>query len=226
MNSVFLYSILQSLVWAENGYPNPTWKDLSTPTGWVASHKVETSVGTVEVSKKMVDNFPCFKGKTTANADPLLLQKIASDANSAMQWSSAGVIEAKELYKSAQYVDYYQYLDVPVFSDRYWFLRGYFESYGNVVLFRWEKLPPSAHTEYYEKIRARYPDAEETPINIGSWIFTRNPDTPNITVEYLICTHPGGSIPDMLQSIATEKTLPTNIEDILKEEKRLSAIPK
>ena len=196
--------------------PNPTWAELSHPDNWNYSHSTETQSGTVKVYTKMVDNFPCFQGLSQAPLDPHLLQEIAADAKSAMEWSSADITEAIELQRTKTYVDYYQYLDVPMFSDRYWFLRGYFEEDETTVRFRWERLEKGgAHSQKYQQVQKDFPNAEETPINIGSWIFTPKDDI--TIIQYYICTHPGGNVPTMLQSIATENTLPNNLNDLILE---------
>ena len=42
---------------------NPTWVELKSDDGWVVQDTIQTGVGAVVVSKKMVDGFPCFKGE-------------------------------------------------------------------------------------------------------------------------------------------------------------------
>ena len=108
---------------------NPTWSELKNESGWEVQETIKTEVGDVVVSKKVIDNFPCFRGVTTypKTLPVSLMIEIAADAESAIDWSSADVIDAKNLRQTNEYVDYWQYLDVPVFSDRMWFLRGYFE---------------------------------------------------------------------------------------------------
>ena len=198
----------------------PTWEGLYTKAGWGYEHTTETSVGEVEVYKKWIGDLPCFQGKTTTRFGPDLLLEIAADAESAVHWSSADVVEAKTLYRSASHVDYYQYLNVPIFSDRYWFLRGYVEREENEVRFRWEPLEEGAHEDFYRQTKEKYPSAVETSINLGAWVFRTVSN--QTEVRYYICTHPGGSVPSALQSIGTEQTLPNNLQDLIIEAQRRS----
>ena len=170
----------------------------------------------------MIEDFPCFLGKAQTQLSADLLLSIASHAEEAIEWSSAGVTEAKELKRTKAYVDYYQYLDVPIFSDRYWILRGHFvEEATNkkglqTKIFHWDKISNN-YPELQKKVQEKNPYALEPLINVGSWIFKPLDEKGTIEVFYYICSHPGGSVPVALQSIATEKTLPDNIKDLLEE---------
>ena len=201
---------------------SPTWIELKSDDGWVTQDTIQTKVGTVVVSKKLVDGFPCFKGEIEFDGvlDIPLMIEVAADAESAIQWSSAGVTEAETLSLTKDYADYYQFLDLPFpLSDRFWMLRGYFEQEGPVYYFRWEPLVKGgAHSEKYQQVVRDHPDALETSINIGSWIL-HNYDG-KTHVEDRLCSHPGGSVPVSMQSIATSKTLPTNVAEIIMETKR------
>ncbi len=203
-------------VWAYN----PTWEELYKPDGWVKQTVLSTDIGDIVVHKKMIDGFPCFQGETTASLPIPIMLEIAADAPSAVEWSSAGVKEGVELARTETYIDYYQYLNVPVFSDRYWLLRGYFEKDNTSFLFRWERLNNGGpHTDFYRNIKEKYPHAEEALINIGAWIFTPLTDNES-RIQYSICSHPGGSVPAVLQSIATEQSLPNNLRDMIQEAER------
>jgi len=201
---------------------NPTWTELKSDDGWVVQDTIQTEVGMVVVSKKIVDSFPCFKGEIEYDGvlDIPLMIEVAADAESAIQWSSAGVTEAETLARTTNYADYYQYLDLPFpLSDRFWMLRGYFEQEGEVYYFRWEPLVKGGgHNKKYQQVRTKHPDALETDINIGSWIL-HNYDG-KTHVEDRLCSHPGGAVPVSMQSIATSKTLPTNVAEIIMETKR------
>ena len=85
-------------------------------------------------------DFPALKEREYDGLlDIPLMIEVAADAESAMEWSSAGVTEAETLARTTEYADYYQYLDLPFpLSDRFWMLRGYFEQEGAVHYFRWE----------------------------------------------------------------------------------------
>jgi len=214
-----MYSTLL-LITSAQAY-NPTWAELKDSSGWTIQDTVQTKVGAVVVKKKLIDGFPCFSGtaKYPEQLNIPLMIEIASDAESAITWSSADITHAKTLSVTNTSVDYWQYLSIPVFSDRMWFLRGYFERDGEAFLFRWEKLENGGpHKEFYKAKIEQFPHAEVTPINLGAW---RIQQVENTTfVRYSICSHPGGSISPMFQSIATESTLPNNLVDMIQETKR------
>ena len=204
---------------------NPTWIELKSDDGWVVQDTIQTQVGAVVVSKKLIDGFPCFKGETDYPGvlDVPLMIKIAADAESAMEWSSAGVTEAETLGRTSDYVDYYQYLDLfyPM-SDRFWFLRGHFEHEGDVHYFRWEALEDGGpYNTKYKQVTTAHPSALQTEINLGSWVVYLHDGQTH--VEDRLCSHPSGKVPLSLQSIATSQTLPTNVSEIIQETKRRMA---
>ena len=83
---------------------------------------------------------------------------------------------SKELKKNNRICfDYYQYLDVPVFTDRYWILRGFFETKTDATnrttkIFHWENISHK-YPEFQKKVQTKNPYALEPLINVGAWIF-------------------------------------------------------
>jgi hypothetical protein len=219
---VSFFFLFSKLSWA---LPNITWSELYALQEWEELTQQHSDVGTIIVYRGFLKDFPCFVGKTTTTISPDLLLSIASQAEEAIKWSSAGVTEAKELNRTPEYVDYYQYLDVPVFSDRYWILRGFFTvettDKGDKKIFHWDKISQE-YPEIQKQIQDKNPYALEPIINVGAWAFEPTDKEGTMLLSYYICSHPGGSVPVALQSIATEKTLPNNIKDILTEGKKRS----
>lgn len=221
--------LLLSSMLSVQALPNPTWPDLYSPTGWSKQATITTNNVSVEVYSKKVDGFPCFKGEALSDIVPApstldLMISIAADAPSALQWSSADLTESVELQRTETHVDYFQHLYIPVLSNRYWLLRGYPERDKTAYLFRWERLHNGGpHTDFYNKIQQKYPNGEETPINLGAWVLT--PQGNGTHIAYLICSHPGGNVPAMLQTVGTEESLPTNIKDMIQETQRKLSNP-
>jgi hypothetical protein len=204
----------------------PTWRELRSDEGWTKRSQLEGAQAPIEVYAKEIDALPCFQARSTTQLPPQLILEIAADAESAVQWSSAGLLEGETLARTKAYVDYYQYLKIPFISDRFWILRGYFEESkleGRTVhTFRWEPIE-SRYDELRERVLQEHSGAVETEVNLGAWVVLAPEgiqEPPLFEIRYYICTHPGGNIPTYLQSLGTEHTLPNNIEELLKEGKR------
>ena len=116
---------LFSQAWAIN---QPSWYELYPEQGWKHKNTIESKVGEIEIYVKELEGVPCFQARTPTEIESDLILEIASDAESSLKWSSAGLLEAETLLRKENYVDYYQFLEVPFVSDRFWILRGYFET--------------------------------------------------------------------------------------------------
>lgn len=196
----------------------PNWNALKKVSDWQPYKQVtRKGIGQISVFITKISNLPCFKGEaSTAGVSANTLLEIAVDPESAVDWSSANVVQAKTLAKNGSTIDYFQFLDVPIFSDRFWFLRGYIDQDDNGVWFHWDRLENGGpHKEFYNQIKESNKGAVEPPVNVGGWNFKQDGQT--LQIRYFICTHPGGSVPKGMQSIGTGKTLPNNLEDIYKE---------
>lgn len=200
----------------------PTWSQVSTSTAWkefkVASTK---NIGEVRLSSATIGGTACFRGLATVGdvaAEKLLT--VATDIEGAKTWSSAGIKDAVVLKRSGDVLDYYQYLSVPIVSDRFWFLSGRIFRESTQIGLRWEKAweRGGPYSSTYEELVAANPKAVEPPINVGGWLFKTA--SAGVEIHYLICTDSGGAIPENLQSMATKTTLPTTVDDLVKEARR------
>ena len=111
-----------------------------------------------------------FKQELNTQIQPVLILEIAADAESALKWSSAGLLEGETLLRTDKYVDYYQYLQLPIISDRFWILRGYFETFEHqnkkAEIFRWHPISEN-YSSKFDEITARHWCAVETRVNVG-----------------------------------------------------------
>jgi len=198
----------------------PTWSQLQTDSGWNLSHTTEHSAtGEIQIYKQTVAGVACFRGQSQTSASAESMLTVAMDVEGAISWSSAGISEAETLSRSASQIDYYQYLNIPIISDRFWFLRGTVERSGNQINFHWSRLHNGGeHAARYQAIKTQHPNAIEPPVNVGAWSFETTGN--NVLVRYYICTDPGGRIPASLQVLGTEGTLPDTIGDLVTEAKR------
>ncbi len=217
-HAVLLALLLSPAAQAET----PQWSQIRG-SGWThhATRKHDV-VGTVEVYAKTVAGVECFQGVTTTRYTPEQLLDVAADIEGAIQWSTAGVTDAATLKRTDTLLDYYQFLDVPgwtMANDRFWFLRGTIERSGGAITFHWDRLVDGGpYAARYQQVIAAHPDAVDIPMNVGGWVFT--PADGATRVQYYICTNTGGSIPTAVQGVATTRTLPDNLGDIVREAAR------
>ena len=197
----------------------PQWSEVRA-SGWThyATRKHDV-VGTVEVYEKVVAGVECFQGVTTTSYTPEQLLDVAADIEGAIQWSTAGVTDAATLQRTDTLLDYYQFLDIPrwtMANDRFWFLRGHILRSGGAITFHWDRLVDGGpYAARYQQVFVDHPGAVDIPMNVGGWVFT--PVAESTQVQYYICTNTGGSIPNAVQSVATTRTLPDNLGDIVRE---------
>lgn len=202
----------------------PTWSQVAATDGWSADATVDTSdAGKVEIHTRTIEGIPCFRASTQVDVPADKLLEVAADVEGAKKWSSAGVTDAALLAKSGDTLEYYQYLDVPgwtMAADRFWFLKSTIQKQGDQIVFQWERLVDGgAHKDKYEAVKTANPSAVEPPVNVGGWTFAGSGPT---QVKYHICTDSGGSIPQMVQTAATRKTLPDTVSDLVREAKKRS----
>ncbi len=194
-----------------------SWKQISTRT---------TDGGTVTVYETSIDGVACFRGEMVTTVAPQVLLSVAIDIPTCTRWSTAGVRDSEVLAKGADWVEYYQYLDVPgwtMASDRFWFLRLTAVSSPERSTVQWDRMGERGgpHNLKFDAVLAANSSAVEPSLNIGGWTFAKTPA--GTRVDYRVCTNPGGSIPVVVQNAATKQTLPETVADVVREAKRRSA---
>ncbi|NOY27773.1 MAG: hypothetical protein GXP62_18065 [Oligoflexia bacterium] len=195
------------------------WTQLSTATGWKEFKTASTkNAGSVRLSNMTLDGVSCFKAEATisgVSAETMLV--VSADIEGAKSWSSAGIKDAVTLKRTGSTLDYYEYLSVPLISDRFWFLHGTFVREGTMVGLRWEKAWDGGgpYSDTYQAVVAAHPGAIEPPVNVGAWLFDTQGGV--VALTYLVCTDSGGSIPVGLQNMATKGTMPDTVDDLVKE---------
>ena len=188
---------------------------LAAPEGWQeVAVRHHDQVGDIRVRHKKVAGLDCLEGiaMTEAAIEPML--QAARDIEGSMQWSSAKLVDSVSL-TSGNTFDYYQVLDNPFpLKDRYWFLRGTTHITSQQTEFRWEHIDPDkTHPRTIGAVRAKFPDAVSTGVNVGAWVF--EPQGGKTQVRYRLCSDPGGSVPAWAGHKAAELTLPQNIADLI-----------
>jgi hypothetical protein len=190
---------------------------------WKQVASRDTDQGTVLVYSGMVAGMECFRGTGSTPVPVPKLFEVATDIPSATRWSTAGLSQSEWLTKSATTLEYWQYLDVPgwtMSADRFWFVRSTVHVADDVAWEKWDALLGGGpHAAKFAEVAAAHPDAVEPTVNIGEWLFKAD-GTGNSTVDYMVCTDPGGSIPMAIQSAATRRTLPDTVADLVREARK------
>lgn len=181
-------------------------------------------VGEISLLRSEVDGVDCHRGE--AQVGDVSIEALLSTVTNvvgAMQWSSAGIVDAEVLDRDGDYLEYYQVLDVPDWtfaSDRYWFVEAeVLRHETGEVDFRWTRLHDDAQNAARARVEAAHPGAVETPVLVGGWTFA--PRGEEVELSYVICSDTGGSLPRMLQNTATRRTLPTMVADLVREARRI-----
>jgi hypothetical protein len=200
----------------------PTHAQLEAASWSSIGSRAHADAGTVQLYSAPIGGLTCLKGSASVAVPPATLLAVASDIPSATRWSTAGLTRSELLSKSGSTLQYWQYLDIPAWtmaSDRFWFLQSTIGTSGNLSYLKWSPLPAGhPHAAKVQAVRAEHPDAVEPAVNVGGWYFKANGAT--TTVDYLVCTDPGGSIPAAVQSAAERRTLPDTVGDLVREAKR------
>lgn len=195
----------------------PEWRPLTTAT--------EQDL-TIEVRHRPHGDVNCFEGVTTATADAGLLLQASMDVPNAPKWSSTPLPGSEILSRDGEDLIYFQHVDIPDWTlvhDRFWVLRG---EPGRTpeggLRFRWSRLDAAQTApEVYRRLTEEV-GAMEVPTNYGEWLFT--PRDAQITeVRYRVCTDAGGALPTWLQRVATRRTLPGVIVNLVGEARRRAA---
>ena len=99
---------------------------------------------------------------------------------------------------------------MPVFSDRFLDFTRFFEEEHNEKGTKKSFTGIKSLKRIHRSTRANQktnPYAVEPIINVGAWTFEPLDKNGTLLLSYYICSHPGGSVPVALQSIATEKNI-------------------
>ncbi len=217
MKAMFAASLLLLAAPAQAG--TPTW-DAIRAAGWTHhATREHEAAGTVQVYTKAVAGVDCFQGVASTQYTPEQLMDVAADIEGTIQWSTAGVSEARTLARSDTQMDYFQYLDVPgwtMASDRFWILRGHFQRHDGVVTLHWDRFENEGpYAALYQRVRADHPSAIEPPVNVGGWVYS--PVDGATRIQYYICSDVGGVVPTSVQNVGTNRTLPDTVGDVVRE---------
>jgi len=96
---------------------NPTHGAIDGASWSELARKAHADAGEVVVLTSKVAGVECFRGTATTDVPGSKLLEVVADVEGAVRWSSAGVSNAKLLKRSGSTLEYFQYLDVPGWTD-------------------------------------------------------------------------------------------------------------
>ena len=215
-----LFALFQTVALAAAPAPTPT--QMFSDSGWMFDSDVNTGAGTVHIYSRSIQGVPCFKATATTNVAAERMFEVVTGIPATPGWSSAGVTEAELLGRTSDSLEFYEYLDLPgwtLVNDRFWFLRGSTSvKEPGKIIFQWERLVGGgSHSARFQQVKSKHPSAVEPPINVGGWHFV---GTNPVEIRYFICSDTGGSVPQAVQTMATRRTLPDTVSDVILEARR------
>ncbi len=208
------------LPWLAVAVAAPTHEQLETAT-WQLLHVTRTwGAGEVQLLAAEIGEMTCFRAEATVPDLGLdTLFAVALDPVSAPSWSRASrITESAWLSRTDDVLEYYQYLDVALVADRFWFLRATVERGEGRRVLRFSPLPPeSDHDGVIDAIRTRHPSAVEPTVNIGGWYLTTVDE--GVQVVYQLCSR-SGTVARWIQDRAVRSALPYALGDLVAEARR------
>ncbi len=183
---------------------------LESSSGWSAP---STSSG-VSVSTKSIAGLdtPAFRGVRTVDVSCDAYFEAVSDPNLHLQVNSM-LRESGVVTQSGDALVFYQVVDLPFISDRYWINKAQNQRDINGMTGHhrqtWYALNRDHYPQLRDAVEDKY-DAVFTEVNYGLWDL--QPVGANrCAITYSVVSEPGGSIPSGAASWASEKSLPDNI---------------
>ena len=192
---------------------------LQDTAGWSAPSQTKgVAVSTKKVAGLSV---PAFRGQRTVDVSCDAYFANVSDP-SRHQAVNSMLRASRVVKKDGDTVVFYQVLDVPLLSDRYWINGAKNERNigGQAGHDRqtWWAEQRDDYPEIRDAVEKEY-SAVFTEVNYGFWDLVPAGDG-SCTVTYAVVSDPGGSIPSSAGSWASEKSLPANINSFYEAAKR------
>jgi len=182
---------------------------------------IETSDEGISIATKTVDGVAVKAVKVTqvVDVDPEILAQVIEDvANYGRFLTSASAMECDLLEVGDDYLVGYQYVDVPLISDRVYAFKMYRPDSASTRV-DWELIPKKNLKDYsINKRSGVYID-----YGVGSWSMNKRADG-MYDVSYRLVMDPGGWIPDSVSDYFNQVSIVGIFKDALVETQRRSAL--
>ena len=212
------------LVWMSLAGWSADFDALLSDSGWESvGSKSTNETGPMSLHAKTIAGTVCVRAVAEVDVPADTVYEVITDVPAAQRFSSETLLESRVLGRDGANVHYYQHLDVPgwtMASDRYWVLSGHEVRTESSRAFRWQRFDwKTAYPDLAKAIASEHPAAVEPLTNYGSWVFEAA-DGGKTRATYLICSDPGGSLPEWLKRQAATKTLPNTVQDVMREARK------
>lgn len=180
---------------------------------------VETTEDGISIAEKEIEGISvkAVMVSQIVTLDPAVLAEVIEDVSnyrrflrstSAMECELLGINEAERIG--------YQYVDIPLISDRVYAFKMY-RPHGDASRVDWELLPQASLVQY---------QVSERPgvyiyYGVGSWSMLQRPDG-KYDVSYRLVMNPGGWIPDSISDYFNRVSIVGIFQDALVETQRRS----
>ena len=183
---------------------------LESGSGWSGA----TTNKDVTVTQKTISGLsvPAFRGTRTVDVSCDAYFEAVSDPSRHKSVNSM-LRESAVISSSGSSVVFYQVVDLPLISDRYWINTATNQrNVGGVTGHHrqtWQAASKDDYPTVRDAVESKY-SAVFTPLNYGMWDLQPT-SAGGCTITYSAVSDPGGSVPGGAASWASEKSLPDNI---------------
>lgn len=218
MNLIFKIALIARLVMPMTSLASPAVlsDQLYDTENW---NLVESTDDGISISEKEIDGIAvkAVKVSQTINIDPATLAEVIEDiANYGRFLSSAPGMEATLLKNSSDHIIGYQYVEVPLISDRVYAFKMFRPDTAETRV-DWELIPQKNLDGYAINERSGvYID-----VGVGSWSMDIRPDG-QYDVSYRLVMDPGGWLPDSVSDYFNRVSVVGIFKDAIFETERRS----
>ena len=178
---------------------------------------IETTAEGISIEVKQIKGIPvkAVKVSQVLEIDPEILASVIEDVSNYGRFlTSASAMECDLLASSENELVGYQYVDIPLISDRVYAFKMY-RPRGDASRVDWELIPQATLINYQVNERAGvYID-----YGVGSWSMNKRSDG-KYEVSYRLVMDPGGWIPDTISDYFNRVSIAGIFKDALVESQR------
>ena len=219
MNRMFTAILVMGFALPMSGLASPTIlsEQLYNDTNWIL---VETSEDGISIAEKEIEGIDVLAVKVsqTVEINPETLAQVIEDiANYGQFLNSAPGMEATLLKSNSDHIIGYQYVDVPLISDRVYAFKM-FRPDTTETRVDWELIPQNM----LDGLTINKRSGVYIDVGVGSWSMYIRPDG-KYDVSYRLVMDPGGWLPDSVSDYFNRVSIVGIFKDAIIETERRGA---